>query len=49
LPLKEKVLAKVRKQLADLAAVIDVWWQGVRQDVNNQIVLTPMWADWVEA
>ena len=33
LPLKEKVLAKVRKQLADLAAVIDVWWQGVRQDV----------------
>jgi hypothetical protein len=49
LPLKEKVLSNVRKQLADWAAVIDVWWQGVRQDVNNQIVLTPMWADWVEA
>jgi hypothetical protein len=49
LPVKEKVLNKVRKQLPDLAAVIDVWWQGVRQDVNSQIVLTPMWADWVEA
>ena len=49
LPLKQKVLDKVRKQLADLAAVIDVWWQGVRQDVHNQIMLTPMWADWVEA
>ena len=33
LPLKQKVLDKARKQLADLAAVIDVWWQGVRQDV----------------
>ena len=49
LPLKEKTLTKVRKQLADLAAVIDVWWQGVRQDVGHQIVLTPMWTDWVEA
>jgi hypothetical protein len=49
LPVKERVLDKVRKQLADLAAVIDVWWQGVRQDVNSQIALTPMWADWVEA
>src|SRR6266851_148917 len=49
LPVKEKVLDKVRKQLADLAAVIDLWWQGVRQDVHNQMALTPMWAHWVEA
>ncbi len=33
----------------DLAAVIDVWWQGVRQDAHNQIALTPMWVDWMEA
>jgi cob(I)alamin adenosyltransferase len=33
LPVKQKVLDKVRKQLADLAAVIDVWWQTVRQIV----------------
>ena len=49
LPLKQKVLDKARKQLADLAAVIDVWWQGVRQDAHHQIVLTPEWAHWMEA
>jgi len=48
LAVKKKVLDKVRKQLADLAAVIDVWWQTVRQDVNSQITLTPMWTTWVE-
>ncbi len=49
LAVKKKVLDKVRKQLAGLAAVIDVWWQTVRQDVHSQITLTPMWATWVEA
>ena len=48
LPVKKKVLDKVRKQLAGLAAVIDVWWQTVRQDVHRQITLTPMWTTWVE-
>ena len=38
-------ISKVRRQLASLATVIDVW----RQEVHNQIVLTPMWANWVEA
>jgi Family of unknown function (DUF6399) len=49
LPVKKKVLDKVRKQLAGLAAVIDVWWQTVRQDVHSQITLTPRWTTWVEA
>ena len=49
LAVKKKVLNKVRKQLADLAAVIDVWWQTVRQDVHRQITLTPRWTAWVEA
>jgi hypothetical protein len=49
LPVKKNVLDKVRKQLADLAAVIDIWWQEVRQDVQSQIVLTPRWTTWVEA
>jgi hypothetical protein len=49
LAVKQKVLDKVRQQLADLAAVIDVWWQTVRQDVHRQITLTPKWATWVEA
>ena len=41
LAVKKKVLNKGRKQLADLAAVMDVWWQTVRQDVHRQITLTP--------
>lgn len=49
LPLKKQVLDKVRKQLASLAAVIDVWWQTVRQDMHRQITLTPEWMTWVEA
>jgi hypothetical protein len=49
LPVKQKVLGKVRQQLAGLAGVIDLWWQELRQDVQSQIVLTPMWAHWVEA
>jgi hypothetical protein len=32
-----------------LAAVIDGWWQTVRQDVHSQITLTPRWATRVEA
>ena len=31
------------------SGVIDLWWQEVRQGVQSQIVLTPMWAHWVEA
>jgi len=49
LPVKQQVLGKVRQQLAGLAGVIDLWWQELRQDVQSQIVLTPMWANWVEA
>jgi hypothetical protein len=49
LAVKQKVLDKVRQQLAGLAAVIDGWWQTVRQDVHSQITLTPRWATRVEA
>ena len=49
LPVKQKVLGKVRQQLAGLAGVIDLWWQELRQDVQSQIVVTPMGAHWVEA
>jgi hypothetical protein len=49
LAVKQKVLDKVRQQLAGLAAVIDGWWQTVRQDVHSQIILTPRWTTWVEA
>ena len=48
LPIKKKALDKVRKQLAGLAALVDFWWQGVWQDMQ-QVPLTPMWKSWVEA
>ena len=41
LAVKQKVLDKVRKQLAGLAAMIDVWWLTVRQDGHSQITLRP--------
>jgi hypothetical protein len=47
LPIKKKALDKVRKQLAGLAALVDFWWQGVWQDLQ-QVTLTPMWTSWVE-
>jgi len=47
LPIKKKALDKVRKQLAGLAALVDLWWQGVWQDME-QVPLTPMWKSWVE-
>ena len=47
LPAKKKALDKVRKQLASLAALVDFWWQGVWQDMQ-QVPLTPLWKNWVE-
>ncbi len=47
LPAKKKALDKVRKQLAGLAALVDFWWQGVWQDME-QVPLTPRWKRWVE-
>lgn len=47
LPGKKKALDKVRRQLADLSAVVDFWWQGVWQDLQ-QVALTPMWQRWVD-
>jgi hypothetical protein len=47
LPIKKKALDKVRKQLGALAALVDFWWQGVWDDLQ-QVALTPMWASRVE-
>lgn len=47
LPAKKKALEKVRKQIAGLAALVDFWWQGVWDDLQ-QVTLTPMWTRWVE-
>jgi hypothetical protein len=42
LPVKKKALDKVRKQLAGVSALVDFWWQMVRQDLE-QVALTPRW------
>jgi hypothetical protein len=48
LPQKKQVLEKVRKQFGDLSALVDLWWQEVRQSAQSQVRLTPMWNDWIE-
>lgn len=47
MPVKKKALDKVRKQIAGVAALVDVWWQGVWHDLQ-QGALTPRWTRWVE-
>ena len=47
LPVKPTTLDKVRKQLAGVATLLDCWWQGVEQDLE-QVILTPRWRSWVE-
>ena len=47
LPLKKNTLDKVQKQLAGIAALLDVWWQTVRQDLT-QLAMTPRWTQWAE-
>jgi hypothetical protein len=48
LPLQTKALDKVRKQLAGVSALVDVWWRRVWQDVQHQVDLTPAWRQWIE-
>jgi hypothetical protein len=47
LPVKKKAVDKVRKQLAGLCALVDLWWQGVCRDLQH-MALTPMWRQWSE-
>ena len=47
LPMKKAPLDKVRKQLAGISALVDVWWQTVRQDLTP-LAMTPRWTQWAE-
>jgi hypothetical protein len=47
LPARHDTMAKVRKQVPALAALVDFWWQGVHQDVEP-FVLSPRWRQWVD-
>ena len=47
LPRKKDTLDKVRKQLAGISALVDFWWQTVRQDLT-QMAMTSRWTTWAE-
>lgn len=47
LPVKKQMLEKVRKQLPDVSALMDLWWQEVYDSAQSQMKLTPMWRDWM--
>jgi hypothetical protein len=47
LPMKKDTLAKVQRQLAGISALVDFWWQTVRQDLT-QLAMTPRWTQWAE-
>src|SRR5215467_3663268 len=46
-PMKQDTLDKVQKQLTGISALVDVWWQTVRQDLT-QLAMTPRWTQWAE-
>jgi hypothetical protein len=46
LPAHHDAMHKVRRQLPALAALVDLWWQGVRQDLEL-FVLSARWQQWV--
>jgi Family of unknown function (DUF6399)/IclR helix-turn-helix domain len=42
LPARHPAMQKVRKQIPALAALVDCWWQGGRQDLEP-FLLSPLW------
>ena len=47
LPARHAAMTKVRKQLPALAALVDFWWEGVRQDLAHAAI-SPRWRQWAE-
>jgi Family of unknown function (DUF6399)/IclR helix-turn-helix domain len=47
LPMKQDTVDKVRTQRAGIAALVDLWWQTVRQDLTH-LAMTPRWPQWAE-
>jgi Family of unknown function (DUF6399)/IclR helix-turn-helix domain len=47
LPPRQAAMKKVKKQVPDLAALVDFWWAGVRQDLDHAGV-SPLWQTWAQ-
>ena len=45
LPVQKETLSKVQKQCGGIAALIDLWWRNVRQDLAP-LAMTPRWGQW---
>jgi hypothetical protein len=48
LSMKQDTVDTVRTQRAGISALVDCWWQTVRQDVT-QMAMPPKWTQWAEA
>ena len=47
LPNRQAAMHKVKKQLPALAALVDFWWAGVRQDLESAAISHP-WRTWAQ-
>lgn len=47
LPARPDAMTKVKKQLPAVAALVDFWWHGVRQDLEHAAV-SPLWPQWAQ-
>ena len=47
LPERQAAMKKVKKQVPALAALVDFWWAGVRQDLDHAGV-SPLWRTWAQ-
>jgi Family of unknown function (DUF6399) len=47
LPDRQATMKKVKKQIPDLAALVDFWWAGVRQDLEHAAV-SRLWGTWAQ-
>jgi hypothetical protein len=47
LPDRQATMKKVKKQVPDLAALVDFWWAEVRQDLEHAAV-SPLWRRWAQ-
>lgn len=45
LPVRHDIMKQVRTQLPALAALVDFWWEGVRQDLEQATISLP-WRQW---
>jgi hypothetical protein len=47
LPTRHTAMTTGRKQIPALAALVDFWWEGVRQDMGHADI-SPLWRQWAE-